>query len=79
MKLNIFLFIILSLFLSACAKEQKLPKKCYEKQDTGKCRAYFINYYYNQDSKSCEKFVYGGCGGNVPFNKLTDCKKTCEK
>lgn len=77
----IFLFLLLFLFTSCSdsSKKIQLPKKCYEEGITGKCRAYFIKYEYNQENGKCQEFVYGGCGGNVPFNTLNECKKSCEE
>jgi len=45
---------------------------------TGRCRGYFPRYYYNEKTGKCEKFIYGGCGGNGNnFEKLEDCHETC--
>ena len=75
---KLILSTVLILTFTACAKESKLPKKCYEKGQTGKCRAYFIKYHFNNESNKCEKYVYGGCG-EVVFNTLNECKKSCEE
>lgn len=75
-------FILISFFsfiIIGCANNNKLPEKCFEKAEIGICRAYFIKYYYNQENQKCEKFVYGGCGGNVPFETLKECKNSCEE
>jgi hypothetical protein len=28
------------------------------------CEAYMPRFYYNSAKKSCQEFIYGGCGGN---------------
>uniref|UniRef100_M0QRU4 Kunitz-Dr11 n=1 Tax=Desmodus rotundus TaxID=9430 RepID=M0QRU4_DESRO len=55
------------------------PDFCLLGEDEGICRAYFIRYFYNNQSKQCESFVYGGCLGNMNnFRSLEECKNTCE-
>jgi len=46
--------------------------------ETGLCEAYIPSYFYNMTSKKCEKFIYGGCGGNSnKFSTLAECQATC--
>lgn len=54
-----------------------LPKKCSLKPETGPCKALFKKYYYDASSKTCKSFIWGGCGGVVPFDTLEDCNNTC--
>ncbi|XP_053774825.1 tissue factor pathway inhibitor isoform X10 [Desmodus rotundus] len=55
------------------------PDFCFLEEEVGNCRAYFIRYFYNNQSKKCERFVYGGCPGNRNnFLSLEECKNTCE-
>lgn len=55
------------------------PKSaCLEKPSTGPCKAYFEKFFYNQESKKCEIFTWGGCQGNVPFDSFNDCSVSCE-
>ncbi|XP_077521294.1 uncharacterized protein LOC144132630 isoform X2 [Amblyomma americanum] len=52
---------------------------CYQPKVKGPCRAYMPGYYYNQTTKYCEKFVYGGCKGNQNnFETIESCLKTCK-
>ncbi|KAL9970277.1 hypothetical protein ACROYT_G022627 [Oculina patagonica] len=51
---------------------------CYFPKDIGPCDGYFPRYYFNYCTQKCEKFIYGGCGGNKNnFVSITDCYKTC--
>jgi len=53
---------------------------CSQPPLTGKCRGYFVRYHYNKKSKSCEEFVYGGCGANKNnFETVEACNKACGK
>ncbi|XP_012581534.1 PREDICTED: tissue factor pathway inhibitor isoform X2 [Condylura cristata] len=55
------------------------PDFCYLEEDAGICRGYITRYFYNNQSKQCERFKYGGCLGNQNnFESLEECKNTCE-
>ncbi|XP_045052178.2 tissue factor pathway inhibitor [Desmodus rotundus] len=61
------------------ALQKEKPDFCFLEEEVGICRAYFIRYFYNNQSKKCESFVYGGCLGNMNnFQSLEECKNTCE-
>ena len=48
--------------------------------EVGYCRGKFPRYFYNSTSGRCEKFIYGGCGGNENnFMILDDCQIECGK
>jgi len=52
---------------------------CQLPQKTGPCKASLTRYFFNDDSQECERFTYGGCGGNANnFNSMQDCKERCE-
>ena len=54
------------------------PALCNLNKDAGGCHAAFPMFFFNKDSGSCEKFIYGGCDGNENrFSKKKDCEKTC--
>ncbi|XP_054836467.1 kunitz-type serine protease inhibitor textilinin-2-like [Eublepharis macularius] len=56
----------------ACIEVCKLPK------DSGPCEALFERYYYDSASRTCKKFVYGGCRGNGNrFATWTGCMTVC--
>nr|XP_053774818.1 tissue factor pathway inhibitor-like isoform X1 [Desmodus rotundus] len=55
------------------------PDFCLLEQDEGICRALLLRYFYNNESKHCELFFYGGCLGNKNnFQTEEECKNTCE-
>ncbi|XP_048069966.1 tissue factor pathway inhibitor isoform X4 [Ursus arctos] len=59
--------------------EKEKPDYCFLDEDSGLCRGYMTRYFYNNQSKKCEGFKYGGCLGNQNnFESLEQCKKTCE-
>lgn len=55
------------------------PAQCHAVPDTGLCRAAITRYFYNPDSTACEAFIWGGCGGTVPFHTSEECRATCLK
>ena len=46
--------------------------------DTGMCRAAFIKYYFDSEISSCMQMIWGGCGGSVPFDTLSECQMQCK-
>lgn len=71
------ILILAALLLSGCQTSQNLPEACAVKPDSGMCRAAHTRYYYDQQRGQCRPFVWGGCGGTVPFNDLDACVSTC--
>ncbi|CAI5778610.1 papilin-like isoform X2 [Podarcis lilfordi] len=46
--------------------------------DSGPCLALFPKFYYNPQNKTCEMFIYGGCGGNDnQFETQMECIWRC--
>ena len=44
----------------------------------GRCLAYFPSYFFNFATGQCERFIYGGCGGNENrFFQLEQCRNEC--
>ena len=71
------LCLILIFLLIACDKSDPLNDACYLIPDPGVCKGYFPRYYYDQDTGKCKEFVWGGCGGVVPFETMGECKSGC--
>ncbi|XP_059141809.1 kappaPI-stichotoxin-Shd2a-like [Physella acuta] len=53
---------------------------CSLPPDGGICLARFVAYYYDEESRECKKFIYGGCGGNENrFYSKQKCEAACVK
>jgi len=50
---------------------------CGAEPEEGDCDGAFTRYYFNQETESCESFIWGGCGGVVPFENLEECQVLC--
>ena len=51
---------------------------CTFQPDPGNCRGSFPRYFYNKFTRKCERFVYGGCGGNGNrFSYVDSCVDAC--
>nr|AXL95648.1 conkunitzin [Conus ermineus] len=58
--------------------EQRCAVVCQEPQQVGLCRAAFRRWFYNRNSMMCERFIYGGCGGNRNnFQTFSECRDQC--
>ncbi|KAH8029365.1 hypothetical protein HPB51_025511 [Rhipicephalus microplus] len=56
------------------------PEVCTYPADSGPCKAYMPRFFYNTETKKCEEFIYGGCGGNANnFLTFDACEKKCLK
>lgn len=64
--------------LTACSSADKLPAACLDnKPESGRCRAAFTRYWFDERAGTCKAFIWGGCGGTVPFETLEDCHAQC--
>ncbi|MDE1937459.1 MAG: DUF2330 domain-containing protein [Alphaproteobacteria bacterium] len=50
---------------------------CRKEPEAGPCKGRFESYYFDQKSRSCKMFFWGGCQGVVPFQTLEECKAAC--
>lgn len=69
--------------LKGCKKQckpRKQPKAgCFDPQKVGPCKARIPRWYYNQSSRNCELFYWGGCQPNENnFKSLKKCSKKCK-
>jgi ankyrin repeat protein len=59
-------------------EEVDLKRACGLEPQDGNCKAFFQKGYYDKKAKKCMTFVYGGCGGTVPFDSVEACRNMCE-
>lgn len=71
------LIVLLMSAISGCNKEND-KNNCALEPDPGNCKASFPRYYYDRVEKMCKEFIWGGCGGTVPFDSINECK-ACEE
>uniref|UniRef100_A0A5S6QT64 BPTI/Kunitz inhibitor domain-containing protein n=1 Tax=Trichuris muris TaxID=70415 RepID=A0A5S6QT64_TRIMR len=51
---------------------------CNQKMEPGPCRNFSQKWYFNHDTKRCERFTYGGCNGTMNrFKNEMACERTC--
>ncbi|XP_014217269.1 papilin isoform X2 [Copidosoma floridanum] len=51
---------------------------CHLPPDQGPCRGAFSKFYYDQRSRVCREFTYGGCDGNANrFSSRNECESVC--
>ncbi|KAM6961308.1 kunitz-type protease inhibitor 1a [Aplochiton taeniatus] len=51
---------------------------CMAAMKVGPCRSSFPRWHYNGASSKCEKFVFGGCKGNLNnYLSIEECSKVC--
>jgi len=57
-----------------CQEKQVNATACALPADGGKCRGFIEQWAFNEATGDCEKFTYGGCGGN---DNRFNCKEMC--
>ena len=80
--MNAYKMLIIAVLLSSCSAPVDINSpgnSCGLKPQTGQCKAYFPRYYFNAQTNFCEVFIWGGCGGVVPFETLPGCQQVCEQ
>jgi len=74
--------VAVSMFSSCCEDESVVTEcdaNCALIPEPGLCNAAIPRYYFDTEDKKCKQFVWGGCGGVVPFETLEACENCgCE-
>lgn len=60
------------------ATPRPISTRCSLKPATGSCKAAFTKFYFDTSTQSCKSFIWGGCGGVVPFETLAQCQNSCQ-
>jgi hypothetical protein len=51
---------------------------CQLRKDPGSCRGYNPVWYFEPNTRTCRRFLYGGCEGNGNrFDNREQCQQTC--
>lgn len=62
-----------NLFTDVCIPPKNQPRQRFQ------CLALKKRFRYNAQTKKCELFIYGGCGGdNNNFNSKEHCEEFCK-
>ncbi|MBD0851674.1 proteinase inhibitor I4 serpin [Maribacter arenosus] len=60
-------------FYSCTDNDDSLSGRCALEPDPGDCEAAILRYFYDKEEQRCKEFIWGGCGGVVPFETIEDC------
>ncbi|XP_061885754.1 collagen alpha-6(VI) chain isoform X2 [Entelurus aequoreus] len=64
--------------VAAGTQSTGLRDACSLGQDTGSCQDYAMMWFYDGTLNQCQRFWYGGCGGNANrFNTQEECEDLC--
>jgi len=71
--------LVLPVLLMTCLVGiSAVPHQCLLSPEAGFCEAVIPRWFYNPKSKSCQRFVWGGCGGNSNNFETEDiCQEVC--
>lgn len=69
--------IVLGGCISGKERDDLMHVDCLTAPDPGPCKGAIASYYYDYQSDSCRRFLYGGCQGRRPFASLDACVKAC--
>ncbi len=65
--------LITLLTILGCKKSNTMPSNCSLEPQSGGCYANIPKYYFDREEGKCKQFIWGGCGGVVPFDSMEEC------
>lgn len=75
---KVFTLMVASGLGSACnLPDDRRPESCDLMPNPGPCFAAIPKFYFDEETQKCKEFIWGGCGGVVPFDTLEECQE-CE-
>lgn len=69
--------VVLAMSCKKSVNPEDRPTACALAPNPGPCEAYIPKYYFDEESGKCKEFIWGGCGGTVPFDTMEECEE-CE-
>ncbi len=64
-------------YIEGCKPCEDNVNRCELEHKQGTCKALTMGYYFDQKEGICKEFLWGGCGGVLPFETMIDCQKEC--
>uniref|UniRef100_A0A2H6MUB4 BPTI/Kunitz inhibitor domain-containing protein n=1 Tax=Micrurus carvalhoi TaxID=3147026 RepID=A0A2H6MUB4_9SAUR len=75
----LLLLLYLLTLLAELPPSMGLADICIMPKQEGNCKVLSVRWFYNRRSNRCERFMYGGCGGNANnFKNLQECLDKCK-
>lgn len=68
---------LIVIFFGACSDDD-VESRCGLEPEAGPCFSGQKGYYYDKKENKCKDFVWGGCGGVLPFVTLKECQDCVE-
>ena len=79
-KISYILTTLAFLTQVSCGNNCSANSNCNLSPEAGDCEAIHVRFFFNQETKKCEEFIWGGCQGIVPFETFEQCKEClCHK
>jgi hypothetical protein len=81
----VFVLLIISAIIFEVVKTinnkplPSLKNPCKQTPISGSCQALIYKFYFDQETQICKQFIWGGCGGRVPFHTMEECQIKCEE
>ena len=69
---------LITIFLVTVTETESEDSVCLQPKKPGPCKARMERFYFDQKTKSCKEFIYGGCQRNDNnFKTQEECEEKC--